>query len=89
MKSEFYPEVDKRQLFVEGYIASRSGHSRGSTVDLTIVPLSAPQAPFDPGGRPRSAPAIRRPGARTDDGSADMGTGFDCFSTLSHTASPR
>jgi D-alanyl-D-alanine dipeptidase len=28
-------------------------------------------------------------GVRTDDGSADMGTGFDCFSTLSHTASPR
>jgi zinc D-Ala-D-Ala dipeptidase len=36
-KAEFYPEVDKRNLFKEGYIASRSGHSRGSTVDLTLV----------------------------------------------------
>lgn len=36
-KSEFYPEVDKRNLFRDGYIASRSGHSRGSTVDLTLV----------------------------------------------------
>jgi len=36
-KAEFYPEVDKRHLFRDGYIASRSGHSRGSTVDLTLV----------------------------------------------------
>jgi D-alanyl-D-alanine dipeptidase len=36
-KSEFYPHVDKRNLFREGYIASRSGHSRGSTVDLTLA----------------------------------------------------
>jgi D-alanyl-D-alanine dipeptidase len=36
-KAEFYPEVDKRTLFRDGYIASRSGHSRGSTVDLTIA----------------------------------------------------
>ena len=36
-KSEFYPHVDKRELFRLGYIASRSGHSRGSTVDLTLV----------------------------------------------------
>lgn len=36
-KSEFYPEVDKRNLFKSGYIASRSGHSRGSTIDLTIT----------------------------------------------------
>ena len=36
-KSEFYPHVDKRDLFRDGYIASRSGHSRGSTVDLTLA----------------------------------------------------
>ncbi len=36
-KAEFYPEVDKRDLFKEGYIAERSGHSRGSTVDLTLI----------------------------------------------------
>ncbi|WP_052476464.1 M15 family metallopeptidase [Cohnella kolymensis] len=37
MKKTFYPNVDKRKLFKLGYLASRSGHSRGSTVDLTIV----------------------------------------------------
>lgn len=36
-KIQFYPTVDKRNLFQEGYIASRSGHSRGSTLDLTIT----------------------------------------------------
>jgi D-alanyl-D-alanine dipeptidase len=36
-RAEFYPDVDKRTLFRDGYIASRSGHSRGSTVDLTLA----------------------------------------------------
>jgi D-alanyl-D-alanine dipeptidase len=36
-KRDFYPDVDKRDLFKEGYISERSGHSRGSTVDLTLV----------------------------------------------------
>jgi D-alanyl-D-alanine dipeptidase len=36
-KSAYYPDVDKAVLFDEGYIADRSGHSRGSTMDLTIV----------------------------------------------------
>jgi len=37
MKKEYYPDVDKTNLFRDGYIASRAGHTRGSTVDLTIV----------------------------------------------------
>jgi len=37
MKSVFYPMVDKSLLFKLEYIASRSGHSRGSTVDLTLI----------------------------------------------------
>src|SRR5690242_20318867 len=36
-KAEHYPDVDKRDLFRLGYIAARSGHSRGATVDLTLV----------------------------------------------------
>jgi D-alanyl-D-alanine dipeptidase len=88
MKSEFYPDVDKRSLFHQNYIASRSGHSRGSTVDLTIMPIPREPSAFDPaGGEVRACDS--KAGARTDDGSADMGTGFDCFSSLSHTASPR
>ena len=36
-KKKFYPDVAKRDLFNEGYIASKSGHTRGSTVDMTLV----------------------------------------------------
>ena len=37
MKPVFYPDVDKAELFDKGFIARRSGHSRGSTVDLTLL----------------------------------------------------
>ena len=40
MKQQYYPEVAKNKLFQLGYIASKSGHTRGSTVDLTIVDLT-------------------------------------------------
>ena len=40
MKVKYYPRVNKENLFRDGYIASRSGHSRGSTVDLTLVTLA-------------------------------------------------
>jgi D-alanyl-D-alanine dipeptidase len=46
-KADFYPDVDKRDLFRLGYIAPRSGHSRGSTVDLTLVRLGQGQAPTE------------------------------------------
>ena len=38
-KAKYYPKVPKSELFNEGYIAAKSGHTRGSTVDLTIVDL--------------------------------------------------
>lgn len=37
MKREFYPDIDKKDLFSLGYIATKSGHSRGGTVDLTLI----------------------------------------------------
>jgi D-alanyl-D-alanine dipeptidase/L,D-peptidoglycan transpeptidase YkuD (ErfK/YbiS/YcfS/YnhG family) len=37
----FYPSLSKAELFKKGYIAGRSGHSRGSTVDLTITDLAS------------------------------------------------
>lgn len=45
-KKEFYPDVNKSELFKDGYIAIRSGHSRGATVDLTIDGLDM-GTPFD------------------------------------------
>jgi D-alanyl-D-alanine dipeptidase len=51
-KQAYYPGIDKRDLFRAGYIARRSGHSRGSTVDLTAVDLKTGKeldmgSPFD------------------------------------------
>ncbi len=51
-KQEYYPREDKKDLFKHGYIASRSGHSRGSTVDLTLIDLDTGEEvdmgfPFD------------------------------------------
>jgi len=39
MKAEFYPALEKKDLFDQGYIAKRSGHTRGSSIDLTLVSL--------------------------------------------------
>lgn len=51
-KTDYYPQVDKENLFRDGYIAEKSGHSRGSTVDLTLIDLTdgselAMGTPFD------------------------------------------
>jgi D-alanyl-D-alanine dipeptidase len=88
MKAEFYPNVDKTRLFTDGYIAEKSGHSRGSTMDLTIVKLPAkPTRPYHPGET--LVPCYAPQDERFPDNSVDMGTGFDCFDTLSHTLDPR
>ena len=39
-KPDFYPNVKKKDLFKEGYIASHSGHTKGSTIDLTLIDLA-------------------------------------------------
>ncbi len=41
MRQHYYPRVEKANLFREGYIAERSGHSRGATVDLTLIKLES------------------------------------------------
>ena len=52
MKPYFYPELVKQELFQKGYIASKSTHSRGSTVDLTLFDMKTGKeldmgSPFD------------------------------------------
>ena len=52
MKPYFYPELEKQELFVKGYIARQSSHSRGSTVDLTLLDMQTGKeldmgGPFD------------------------------------------
>lgn len=79
-KGYYYPTLPKRRLFELGYVASRSGHSSGSTVDVTLAPLFAPSEGL----------ADRRPNGpcfRTSvylQGTKDMGSDFDCFHPQSH-----
>ncbi len=52
MKPFFYPELEKEELFARGYIAKQSSHSRGSTVDLTLLDMKTGRevdmgGPFD------------------------------------------
>jgi D-alanyl-D-alanine dipeptidase len=82
MKREFYPHVDKRRVFELGYVAHHSGHSRGSSVDLTIVRLPTRAQPaWD--GRLRSCTARYR--RRFRDSGVNMGTGYDCIDPRAHT----
>ncbi|SHI75778.1 D-alanyl-D-alanine dipeptidase [Butyrivibrio fibrisolvens DSM 3071] len=52
MKPYFYPDLEKQELFVKGYIAKNSSHSKGSTVDLTLFDMKLGKevdmgSPFD------------------------------------------
>ncbi len=80
-KAVYYPALPKQALF-PGYIATRSGHSRGATMDLTLVPLEAPASAPEEGAAGCTAAQ-----ANTD-GSLDMGTGFDCFDPKANTDAP-
>ena len=86
MKQEFYPREDKAKLLPDGYVASPSSHSRGSTVDLTIIPLLVRLVPYSPGQA--LTPCIKPIGVRFADGALDMGTGYDCFDAMATDKAP-
>jgi zinc D-Ala-D-Ala dipeptidase len=80
----FYPKLQKNTLFGSGYIASRSAHSTGTAIDLTLVnrpPVEV--APFDPAATYGACTDLVE--KRSPDNSLDMGTGYDCFDATSST----
>ncbi len=86
MKKEFYPMVNKKDFFKLGYVAAQSGHSRGSTVDLTIIPTGNIRTErYSKKSKLTAcyAPYLKR----FHDGSIDMGTGFDCMDSRSFPSS--
>ena len=87
MKAEFYPRTDKANLFALGFIATRSAHSRGSTVDIGIVPADVSSAPSRDPSQPLKACTAPK-GERFEDGTIDFGTGPDCLDVLANTSSP-
>ncbi len=85
-KPYFYPTHDKADLFRLGYIAERfSGHSRGSTFDLTLIATNTPLQPVNVTQR------LLKDGtqiAYLDDHTVDMGSSFDLLQEASHHDSP-
>ncbi len=79
----YYPFYDKRNLFELGFIASRSEHSVGVAVDLTLVPIPSPFVTST--SEDQYKPCHRSVHEREPDNSVDMGTAFDCFHEHSHT----
>jgi len=77
-KAMWYPKLNKTALF-PNYIATRSGHSRGATLDVTVAPIGA--ADTHPQGVSCTAPQERF----APDGSLAMGTSFDCFDKKANT----
>lgn len=71
----WHPNVRRADLIAKGYIASRSAHSRGSTVDVGIVRVEQAATLPDPDCGATGADTV------------DFGTGFDCFDPKSRTAS--
>lgn len=49
-KAAFYPNIERADMFTQGYVATRSGHSRGSAIDLTLFHLDTGE-PASMGGR--------------------------------------
>jgi zinc D-Ala-D-Ala dipeptidase len=90
MKPIFYPEEGKESLIDNGYIADKSGHSRGSTVDLTIIKVTGSNKNIS--GWPNllfqeNKIDCRKPSFKVPNTQLNMGTTFDCFSKLANTNS--
>ncbi len=81
----YYPNLPKSALFPD-YIATRSGHSRGATLDLTLVPLDTAQASADAADGTEPKPCTAPQAKHAPDGSIAMGTSFDCFDVKANTA---
>lgn len=79
-KDEYYPDVPKEQLFARGYIAHKSGHSRGSTVDLTL------QRRRTKDGAEENDPESSTAHSLWED--VDMGSPWDFFGPISHPDCP-
>lgn len=80
-KFQYYPRINKADVFKLGYVGERSGHSRGSTVDLTLIKLGDSVHPIIERTRTLLDGFII---TLLDDGTVDMGSSFDLFDTASH-----
>lgn len=85
-KNLYYPRIDKAQFFELGYLIDQSSHSRGSTVDISIIknPEHYRHNPTKVTERLTDNEVF----VRLDDGTVDMGSAFDFMDEVSHHDSP-
>lgn len=83
-KVSYFPYIDHNKLFDEGYIANRSGHSRGSTIDLSLIELGKSLKNII---RKNCTLSDGRQILLLDDNTIDMGSSFDLFDKASNTLS--
>jgi D-alanyl-D-alanine dipeptidase len=83
VKSIFYPHIDKSRSFELGYVSGKSAHSRGSTVDLTIIEKSSKLMSHSEIIRTTRKLSDGRDILFLDDGTVDMGSHFDLFDEAS------
>lgn len=80
-KELYYPALDKATIIKDGFVGTKSTHSRGSTVDLTLIPLGEKVKPITVSKRTLNngteIPFL-------DDGTIDMGSSFDLFDVVSY-----
>lgn len=80
-KTWFYPRVDKSKVFELGYVAEKSGHSRGSTVDISLIKLDKKVTEI------KAEERTLTDGFKImylNDGTEDFGSSFDLFDLASH-----
>ncbi|MGV2432484.1 MAG UNVERIFIED_CONTAM: M15 family metallopeptidase [Rickettsiaceae bacterium] len=83
VKSSYYPYIDKSKSFELGYIGHRSAHSRGSTVDLTLIRKDSVLRKADEVIKTKRILPDGKEITFIDDGSLDMGSHFDLFDKAS------
>lgn len=86
-KKAYYPRLDKKDIFAQGYVAAQSSHTRGSTVDVTIISIKAALRVAE---NMLVEERVLKDGLEVlflDDGTVDMGTSFDLFDVASHPGS--
>lgn len=80
----YHPRITKEEVFAQKYVSTRSSHSRGSTVDVTIISTKSSLKSVD---EIKFEERTLKDGQKIiylDDGTVDMGSSFDLFDKASH-----
>lgn len=84
MKNIYYPRINKKDLFALNYIAEKSSHSRGSTVDVSLISITAELKSTEAISLEKRTLSDKFEIVYLNDNTLDMGSAFDLFDEASH-----